>query len=222
MAHFRRSRVVYRDLDRVFSDESNRKIDGYICALGVLFEDMRIELAGLAQSEIKPLDVAGMRISYFLRRSIATLKEFAHAITDLDKLPEFAPVKAGLLPETLRDWDRAVRFFGRYGKTLITPVRHTIGGHFRHETAERVLSNELGVGVPGGLEAIVNELGKGGFILHFAPHIANAAITDKVVGTGDYGRKFRFLFRRVNIGYRHAVRATEAIITSYLWGKFEG
>ena len=113
--------------------------------MAVLFEDMRIEIAGLAEREIKPMDIAGNRVSYFLRRSIATLKEFAHAITDLDKLPEFGAVKGRFDAKSANNWNRSVRYFNRYGRTLITPVRHTIGGHFRHTSAEHAIENKFTV-----------------------------------------------------------------------------
>ena len=222
MGRFRRSRILCRELEDVFRDRTVRKIDAYACAMAVLFEDLRIEMAGLSEIEIKVMDVTGHRTNYFLRRSIATLKEFAHAITDLNRLPEFATVKERFDKETLRRWERAIRYFNRYGASLITPVRHGIGGHFRHTAAEHALEDEIKGSVSGSIEVTENELHIGGFHLHFARHIATAAMTEKVPGTDEFARKFRFMFRRTMHGYQHAIRATEAIVQFHLWGKFGG
>jgi hypothetical protein len=75
--------------------------------------------------------------------------------------------------------------------------------------------------VPGGIEVTERDRGLGGFVLHFAHHVANAAITERVPGSGEFDRKFKYLFRRVLIGYQHAVKATEGIAEYYLWPKFE-
>jgi hypothetical protein len=96
-------------------DPSHLKLESYACTFAVLFEDLRIELLALIQWELPLLDVSSQRTTYFLRRSIATLKEFAHAITELDRRNEFHSIKAQFSRNEAHNWKRAVEFFYRYG-----------------------------------------------------------------------------------------------------------
>lgn len=61
---------------------SDKELYALIACLCVLFEDLRMELAGQTAEEIHGMDEcsdAGRKV-YFLRRSIATLHEFAIVI----------------------------------------------------------------------------------------------------------------------------------------------
>jgi hypothetical protein len=61
----------------------------------VLFEDLRVEIAGISAGDLDAMDECGkeLRRFYFLRRSIATLHEFGIALQELDQLPSFQPLK---------------------------------------------------------------------------------------------------------------------------------
>jgi len=81
-----------------------------MAALCVLFEDLRIELAGQVENDLLRLDECSKegRKFYFLRRSIATLHEFSQVIQELDRLPSFQRVKAQFDSEVLKYWASAV------------------------------------------------------------------------------------------------------------------
>jgi hypothetical protein len=165
------------------------------------------------------MDVTGNQRLYFLRRSIATLMEAAKAVTQLDGNPEFDAIRARFEGINAQRWRRAVRFFNRYGKNFITPIRHSIGGHFLLEAAKHAIT-ELGEDTSGAIEIVVDGYGKGGFRLHFCRHLAGAALTHKVPGSAQYAIKFRRLFRTAHVGYHHVVRAVEALGYHDLWDRF--
>lgn len=67
-----------------------------MACLCVLFEDLRIEVAGQAAADLNRLDKCGtsLRKLYFLRRSTATLYEFATVLRELNRLGAFQPIRA--------------------------------------------------------------------------------------------------------------------------------
>ena len=83
------------------------------------------------------------RRSYFLRKSIGTLSEFAEAIGQLEKCPEFALIRSNFpsdTPEIERYWRRGSAFFRRNERELKL-VRNDTGGHFGLEAARYAVQN---------------------------------------------------------------------------------
>ena len=75
----------------------------------MLFEDLRIEEYASRPEKLEELDIIGKsyRKMYFLRRSIATLVEFASAIEMLDQRPEFRKLKRRFNKDMQTRWDDA-------------------------------------------------------------------------------------------------------------------
>src|ERR1700756_4122568 len=88
------TRLRSGNLSNIFSVHIRKQLHQDIARLCVLFEDLRIEIAGIATKELGPLDDAGEkgRSLYFLRRSIGTLHEFANALDKIDNSPEFGDI----------------------------------------------------------------------------------------------------------------------------------
>lgn len=89
-----------------------------MACLFVLFEDLRIEIAGQTASDLGGLDECGAdaRTLYFLRRSIATLHEFATELRALDRLPSFHLIRARFDFTAETHWKRAINYFQKYNK----------------------------------------------------------------------------------------------------------
>lgn len=88
MAQNQELEVHERALRAVF-DPTTVEFSGILARVSVLFEDLRIEEYASRLDTLHDLDVvgSGYRKIYFLRRSIATLWEFAGAIEMLDQRP---------------------------------------------------------------------------------------------------------------------------------------
>jgi hypothetical protein len=101
-----------------------------------LFEDLRIEEYASRLDPLGSLDVIGKgcRKIYFLRRSIATLVEFASAIEMLDQRPEFRRLKAGFSQRCASDWKEGLDYFS-HSKEYLSKIRADFGGYFDHGSA---------------------------------------------------------------------------------------
>ena len=84
-----------RELTKVFPSGHDEMLHAHILRLAVLYEDLRIELYGIAEDSMPKLDGTDERYrkNYFLRRSIATLVEFAETVRILNECDEFQPIK---------------------------------------------------------------------------------------------------------------------------------
>lgn len=203
-----------KELRRVFiASESN--FGAKVARLGVLYEDLRIETFGIAEDDIPAMDQLDVRYrrAYFLRRSIATLLEFAEAIRHVEQCPEFESIARmlGKNPTLERYWRRASRFFDRKDEQL-QRFRNDFGGHFGLEAARWAVLN-LDGDATDGIEA-------GKYLyLRFAGEIAATAMQRQGFGR-NREQKIRNLIRLSRAGYRHATRCVHCVVTCYLWGKF--
>ena len=133
-------------LRKVFNSDRKRRLDALLAQLSVLYEDLRIELTAITEDSMPKLDVldpegedvdhpertGAYRRHYFLRRSIATLNEFAVALRHLnEEQPEFKLISKsrGFNKEAEAIWSQAIEFFA-VNEKLIKEIRHDVGGHF--------------------------------------------------------------------------------------------
>jgi hypothetical protein len=63
--------------------------------------------------------VSKYRRHYFLRRSFATVREFAECLRDLQNTPEFSAIRSAASPENVKILDDAVRFFSTNAQTWL-------------------------------------------------------------------------------------------------------
>jgi hypothetical protein len=123
----------------------------------VLFEDLRIEIRGLAERSLPSLDILDpekenwltpaligkYRQFYFLRRSLATLRDFAEALrlihNAMDDNPGLRLTFVGLTDDAPALWGAAIQFFHDQ-EAFLKQVRNDIGGHFGFRAAENALS----------------------------------------------------------------------------------
>ena len=205
-------------LARVFSARHDKELHTLIACLCVLFEDLRIELAGMSEDHLGKLDECGEsgRRLYFLRRSIATLYEFATVLQELDQLPSFQRVKKQFNATADSHWTKAIRYFQKHTR-YIARMRHHVGGHFGKQAAELAIVN-LELDTTGALEIDFYRAG-GGAKLQFASEIASTAMLCHVPG-GSSKVKARKMIRHAVIAYRKAAWAVDCVTLNYLWKSF--
>ena len=63
--------------------------DAKVARVAVLYEDLRLENLAASEPSIPKLDASGadLRQFYFIRRSVATVREFAEALSMLEEDP---------------------------------------------------------------------------------------------------------------------------------------
>lgn len=206
-------------LARVFSTHSDKDFHARVACLCVLFEDLRIELAGQAAQKLDRLDEGGKtgRQLYFIRRSIATLFEFGALILELDQMPAFQDVRKKFDAVAEGQWERAASYFQKYDR-YVKRLRNNVGGHFGSQAGELAIKNLLPDAV-GSLEVRFTDMGKGGATLFFATEIAATGTLCHVPGA-TVPAKARRLLRHALVAYRWATRAVDCITVYYLWERF--
>ena len=105
--------VRVRERRQVFGSLCKSSFEAIAARLAVLHEDVRIELHGIAEESIAPLDQLDVRYRrvYFLRKSLATLRGFAEAVRHRESCPEFRLATSEFTPEIERHWRKSVGIF---------------------------------------------------------------------------------------------------------------
>lgn len=212
------TRTRWARLQSVFPRTVDRELHALVACLCVLFEDLRIEINGQIEEDLKRLDECGTtyRNLYFLRRSIATLHEFAEILRDLDRLPSFQLIRLRFDVGSEIQWKRATTYFRKYS-SYIARLRNNVGGHFGKQAGEGVIK-ALHPDATGALEVLLNEKG-GRARLLFASELAATGLLDHVAGS-DPAAKIRRLFKHALVAYRFAITAVDCVSVTYLWDRF--
>jgi hypothetical protein len=210
--------VRVRELSRVFQPLSASNFEAIIARLGPLYEDMRIELYGIATESLAELDQldARYRRMYFLRKSIGTLREFAEAIGQLERCPEFGLISSEFTPELWNYWRKASRYFKQAEPTLRL-VRNDVAGHFGLEAA-RYATQNFDPDAVEGIEMTEPRTDHGRFLLQFAGPMVATAMVRHARGL-DRAKYITHLIKNVRVGYQHATRCVHSVVVCYLWNK---
>ena len=151
--HIVATQVRLGRLRDVFRSERNDLFDAQVARLCVLYEDLRIEMTGIAERSLPALDVldpetdhpdhperiGNFRQFYFMRRSIATTFEFASALRLLSENPTFAVLARTFDDYSRETWNNAIAFFDKERESVIRAIRNDIGGHFGQKAARSAL-----------------------------------------------------------------------------------
>jgi hypothetical protein len=155
---------------------------------------------------------------YFLRRSIATLVEFASAIEMLDQRPEFRARKTRFDREVQERWDNAAKYF-RDWKTFLSERRADFGGHFDHGSALHAVK-EMHPDTVGKIVVVKHTTDeKGGVRLAYAMEIVGAAMTHRKPDDQGDREWFHEMFVVVRAGSNEAVKAVHALSIMHLLEK---
>ena len=213
-----KSKMLIKTVRRVFTDS---EMHALIARLSVLYEDLRIEMFGTADPSVGRLDYSSeaYRKNYFLRRSLATLVEIEETFRLLDVNVDFQKVKDNFDRKNAIRWNRAIRFFKRYGP-ILKRVRNDIGGHFGYAAARYAIKNIESQTVA--KIELAREGSRGvGVKLHFAGEIAIYALV-RHRGDKKPEEYAEYIIRIIAIGYRQAIHSIDAINACYLWDRFRG
>ena len=192
---------------------SSPQLNSRILRLAVLYEDLRLELAGTGTSDdLTLLQRSGIDYCkfYFIRRATATVNEFAEAFRLLDEFPEFHNIKANFSAEHRVQWDECVSFFKNEEDTL-QAIRNDIGGHFGQPAALYAVGNLHNAGT--GMLEIHQDQAKetAGMVLKFAEQVVAAAMSRQKRNDETSRDFFERIFSLLNDAFMHAVRSTELI-----------
>lgn len=161
----------------------------------------------------------GYRKIYFLRRSIATLVEFASAIEMLDQRPEFRKLKKRFNADCTSRWNEAVNYFSDW-KQYLSEIRADFGGHFDHGSARHAVE-EMHPETIGELVVVKHmEEKTGGVRLKYAMEIVGAAMTRRKPADQEDSAYFHEMFVVVRAGSQMAVKAIHTLSVVYLLEKF--
>jgi hypothetical protein len=214
----------------VFRSDQGEIIDAQMARLCVLYEDLRIEMLGIAKAipQLDILDsaadhpdrpemVGNYRHFYFIRRSIATISEFAAALRQLNENPLFSTVSSTFEEYSKETWASAIAFFDKKTELLIRSIRNDIGGHFGQPAAIESLKR-LGENTIGKME-LVSASDDVDIRLHFAGEIAATALL-RHLEDGDISNFKQILNDTVIEGYRHATRCVQVLCGIWVWQRF--
>lgn len=113
----------------------------YVARMTILREDFAIEMMGIYEEQIAPLDgnTEGYRMVYFWRNMLRTLSELRGVVVMLNALPEFQAAMGRQSPERRQQFPDMFKKFERIYK-LLKNLRDDIGGHVRHTKIEAALN----------------------------------------------------------------------------------
>jgi hypothetical protein len=231
-------------LRRVFNgDEKRRQFDAKLARVCVLFEDLRIEIRGVTERSLPALDILDpekdnwlspeqtgkYRKFYFLRRSLATLRDFGEALSliieDTDNDPSLRLTFSELTDQAPDAWVAAIDFFDG-NKAFLQGIRNDIGGHFGHKAALNALSmfqpdagGSIALSFQDRHSADAADEDWKQLRLHFAAEIAGTALL-KYLPKSDIAEYGTFLRNVLLPGYRHAINCVYILVREYLWDRF--
>ena len=222
--------IRYGQLRRVFRSDLGLDFDAHLVQLCVLYEDLRIELSALTARSMAVLDVLDpwsehkgdktrvgrYRRHYFLRRSFATIREFAECLAHMRKTPEYQAIRARIQPELAGILDNAIRFFSTNAE-IIRTARNNTGGHVGLPAA-RFAVERVDAAVIGKLEFSVDGA-KSNAKLHFAGELVATAFTRGLPGRTSQ-EKIESAVSRVADSYHHAARVVQVMIRVHIMDRF--
>jgi hypothetical protein len=192
-----------------------------VVRLVVLYEDLKLEVAGLHVPSDKEFDEVSIhyRELYFVRRAFATLWEMDSAIHKLNMLKEFKVRKRSLDRRRLRDWTAAVMFFSKT-KKFIDSQRNAYGGHVTDDVARFILSkvdqNDESVG---SLEIKIAHDHTHRLVFKFAEQlVSHALFVDR--GEREHEEFLNESFETLVKAVRHATYAAQILADVYVLPSF--
>jgi hypothetical protein len=209
------------DLHKVFGGGSSEFFN-LIAHLSILFEDLRIENAGVLAPDDSLGDMDTLqrnyRRLYFIRRSLVTLSEVAACVKAIAANSEFRERKVTSRALYLQDVDDANKYFSKK-IDLINQFRNEFGGHLDQRAISRALAI-LAAGTPGTIGREKTSIGN--FILqnHYAAPILQAAVLSKLRPGIDLDQELDAVLRIIAEAINYTQKATQALVYGFLWERF--
>jgi hypothetical protein len=206
--------------DAIFPAARGDDFNARFARLGVLYEDLSIEVAGITalKQSFPAMEKLGYqyRQQYFARRAIGTLLEFAEAIRALGRTAQFSELIAALDSEQIQVWKDASDFFD-VNEPVVRRIRNDVGGHFgeaasrhavRHIDRESTAAFTLEYDINRGMRVTFG----------FAGEIAATALLRHAKGENTEDQA-RFVFALLAEGLKHAMLIVVAVFGLDMWNK---
>ena len=211
------------DLKRVFRGGEPELLNG-IARLAILYEDLRLEMGEFRDLHRRVIveGESGMdqRVSYFLRRALATLIEFGGDLTVVRKSGEFKKAELWLTAMDSRNIADADRFMQQNWAQL-KKLRNAFAGHIKADAVDFAIKNlsaEVGKVTwnpdPGGWTV--------GIECDFAGTVLAGVISSKLQTGSDVRTEWRNTLEIVSRGFNHSQAAMCALVHAFLWDSFGG
>lgn len=155
---------------------------------------------------------ARYRRMYFLRRSIATLVEFAESLRLLRACPEFRLIDSRFTDEIRERWNRGITFFGE-NEDVLKQLRNDFGGHFGLQAA-RYAVKHMSPEVVSGIE-MTDRL----CLLRFSSEVVAVAMLRNAPGVG-MEDQYREVVQLAKSGWFAATDCVHCVVFCYLWDEF--
>ncbi len=209
------------ELRRVFRGGQSELLNG-IARLAILYEDLRLEMCELRSlhRSVIELGESGLdhRVSYFLRRSLATLVEFRGGLTAVRMTDEFKKAEPALTDLDVRCIADADEFLQQKW-TLIKELRNEFAGHIQARAVKFAV------------EHLTDEVGRVtwnpapdawtvGIECDFAGVLLAGVISSKFQAGGDVLAELRRAMDVLSVGFGHAQAAMVALVHAFLWDSF--
>ena len=209
------------ELRRVFRSGQSELLNG-IARLAILYEDLRLEMGEFRSLHRSVIELGepdmDQRVSYFLRRSLATLVEFRGGLTVVRMTEEFKKAEPALTALDARCIVDADKFF-QQNWTQIKDLRNEFAGHIKAgavDFAMKHLSNEVGKVTwnpdPDGWTV--------GIECDFAGIVLAGVISSKLQAGADVRTELRHALEVISQGFNHAQGAMCALVHAFLWDSF--
>ncbi len=186
----------------------------------VLYEDLRIEtgrLFALATS----LDLNGdltehtFEVLYYIRRSTASLMEFAGALSGLAADKEFKRLLGSLEEKHANAITEANRYFQK-NRQLIRRLRNDFGGHFKLEYARHATAN-LPPDEVGKMEWLSDASAAWSLKIDLAANIITSGLEYTLQPQLDWREEFRTAIDTISKAFPHVQTATYSLALNFLW-----
>ena len=229
---FRPLRDVFRSYLQPKRPRPRLTIECIVARLCVLYEDLRIETFACAAESLPRLDVLDpveegdgspmavgrYRRNYFLRRSIATIKELIDSLEQLERNSEFVRIRNDFDAEVRALWDESFGYLDGQ-KAFMNKLRDDVGGHFGEQAAAYSVSH-FSPDAIGRLEfRMDDQRHRTEPRLLFAGEIAATAMLRHLPGGGP-PVEIQRMIKNCAECYRHATSCVHAVIATILVPRF--
>lgn len=209
------------ELRRIFRDGQSELLNG-IARLSIFYEDLRLEMGefrGLHRSVIEQGEPdRDNRVTYFLRRALATLVEFRGSLTRVLMTDEFKRAQSGLTAMDAKYIADADNFL-QQNWTQIKELRNEFAGHIQARAVDfaiKHLSNEVGK-VTWNPDPDVWTVG---IECDFAGVVLAGVISSKLQSGSDVLGELQKALGIISQGFNHAQAAMVALVHAFLWERF--
>jgi hypothetical protein len=200
---------------------ADRDVMVQLVRLIILYEDLKLEVAGLHIPPDKEFDEVSKRYRqlYFVRRAFATLDEMHSAFQKLNMLRTFKDRRRNFDRRQLKTWTAAIRFFAR-AHAFIDSQRNAFGGHVHDDLAHYILDRvEPDDDSPGAFEVKISDDHTQHYVFKFAEDMITMALfVDR--GERDRAEFLRESFETLMDAVRHSAHATQMLADSYILPTF--